>query len=118
MVLAESEPQDSLLDFEYYTFKCPSCGDTERRLLPRGRVPITKILRTTTATPAPLRKPQERIGKREDPSPIRTRPAGPPPRGQPSTAPKPDPDRVNELLKNPRKFIDAFVRGNRTNKPV
>src|SRR5438874_11415468 len=100
MVLTESEPQDSLLDFEYYTFKCPSCGDTERRLLPRGRVPITKILRSTAATPPPLRKPQEKIGRKEYHTPVQPRPSEQW-RGQPS-GPKPDPDRVNELLKNPR----------------
>ncbi len=115
MVLTETEPQGSLRDFEYYTFNCPACGDTERRLLPRGKVPITKILRATTTVqapaPAPLRKPYETIPKKEDHGLARHRSSGP---ARPHASDtKADSDRINDLLKNPRKFIDAFVRSPR-----
>jgi hypothetical protein len=164
MLLKESEPQESLRDFEYYTFECPACGDTERRLLPRGRVPITKILRTTTATPPPLAKPQDAIGRREDLAPRRSVPAGQsrskpqdtigkredpalrrphplgpqrgrpqdtirkledpalrrePPFGQKRAKPaekSDDPNRINDVFKNPKKFIEMFVRKPGTGK--
>jgi hypothetical protein len=114
MALTETEPQGSLRDFEYYTFHCASCGDTERRLLPRGKVPITKILRDTTATSPPLRKPYEGIPKKDDYSYERPRHSGP--QRAPSADPKGDPDRLNEVLNNPRKFIEMFVRGPREGK--
>ena len=68
----------------------------------------------TTATPPPLRKPQDTIGKKEDRAPLRPRSLGPP-GGKPPDR-KDDPNRINEVFKDPKKFIQMFVRGPRLGK--
>src|SRR5882672_10289792 len=66
MDVTQSEPHELLANFAYYSFKCSGCADTERRLLPRGRVPEIELLTPTTATPPPIPKPEEKIGRTED----------------------------------------------------
>ena len=62
MEVTQTEPHEFLLDVAYYSFKCPGCADLERRLLPRGQVSVTEILRSTTQSQAPqMPKPQEKI---------------------------------------------------------
>jgi hypothetical protein len=63
MEVTQSEPHESLPNFAYDSFRCSGCADTERRLLPRGRVPV--IGPTTAARPS-MPKPEEMIGRTED----------------------------------------------------
>jgi hypothetical protein len=101
MVATESEPYEGLSEIAYYTLCCPSCGDTERRLLPLGRVLVAEVVSTNGTVATSSTTPQEKLSPTEHreaalraKSPLSRR------RWM----------RVNEMMKNPRNFIESLVR--------
>jgi len=101
MEVAQIESHDSLATCEHYTFRCKGCGETERRLLSRERVAAAEILRSIKIAQSSLLKPQE---KKYRDYLLRTDPSNRLFRRRVTQA------RLGELMKNPKAFIEAFVR--------
>src|SRR5262249_7624843 len=109
MDVIEVGPHDFLQSCEQYTFRCTGCGDTEQRLLSRERNVADEILKSTKIERSPsLLKPHEEIHRRDDQGLDRP---------EFSNIPDNTSDaaqgwhRVNELMKDPKQFIETFVRG-------
>ena len=93
MEVAQIDPHESIQSFAFYSFRCLGCGETERRLLSR-RI-IEERTSTTSAEPV---SPARADAKLNDDN-----------RNHPSaTVTLSDKSSRNELLKDPRKFIDRL----------
>ncbi len=106
MDVLQSEPHDFLLSCEYYTLKCRGCACVEKRLLSRRPVPISEILASTNADKSSLPTPQEKIGRAD------TANSGSGiGKSSETRAHLPRVGPIGDLMKNPARFIDRFVRG-------
>ena len=100
------EPDKTVPDFAFYSFRCQGCGDTESRLLPLRRATVPESL-TAGKTNQPSRPTPRQKLTRDEGYRLGLRASGKTPEGI-SNAHGQAP--LNELLKDPRKFIDAFIR--------
>lgn len=107
MEVVKIESHETLSEIAYHIFICTACGDTERRLLPRRSISTADILRSVKVVQPPTPMPEDMADQRSE-SGLRST-ASPDVHQEPGATPTRWP-RISELMKDPKQFIDVFVR--------